>query len=506
VQKPSFIVKDLVVKTQDNTVLEGISFSLLPNQHLGILGNAESGKTTLAKALIGKIHFSGNVFTDFKNITVTDTRIELVEQRYSFKNLSGISEFYYQQRFNSFDSSDAPTIFQELIKAIPGSKDTNNGNSVLDDLGILHLKNAALIQLSSGEHKRFQMAKALINPPQVLILDNPYTGLDIVVRKKLNKILKALSEKGTQIILIPGTFLLPDFITHIGFLQNKKLVFFGEKENFYMVGEDTNHGTTEKFIHPEELKTFCNTELLPVSNKDFQFETIVEMKNIHLNYGENIILKNLNWKIEQGEKWLLKGRNGAGKSSLLSLITGDHPQAYSNEIYLFGKRRGSGESIWDIKQKTGYISPELHAYFDKNITCFHAVGSGYFDTIGLFKKLSSRQHNNILQWLDFLQLSHVSKKPLHSFSTGVQRMILLARALVKNPPLLVLDEPCQGLDEKQSAQFVSLIEQICAGSNKTLIYVSHEESNIPGCIEKVLQLEKEGHKIYSLQHTGLAVA
>src|SRR6185312_799641 len=233
----------------------------------------------------------------------------------------------------------------------------------------------------------------------------------------------------------------------------------------------------------------------------------IEMKNVHLKYGEHTILCNLNWEVKQGEKWLLKGRNGAGKSSLLSMITGDHPQAYSNEIYLFGKRRGSGESIWDIKQKTGFISPELHAYFDKNISCFQAIGSGYFDTIGLFKKLSTKQYNNILQWLDFLQLSHVSKKPLHSISASLQRMILFARALVKNPPLLVLDEPCQGLDQQQSNQFVSLIDRICSGSNKTLIYVSHDVSNIPTCIEKVLVLEKEGQRIYSVnEQVKLAVA
>jgi molybdate transport system ATP-binding protein len=155
-QKVSIIVKDLVVKTQEKTVLDGISFSLQSNQHVAILGNAESGKTTLAKAITGKIHFSGKVVTDFSNITVMPTRINFVEQRYSFKNLSGISEFYYQQRFNSFDSTDAPTIFEELFK---DSKQTNNINSVLAILGIDHLKNSSLIQLSSGEHKRFQLAK-----------------------------------------------------------------------------------------------------------------------------------------------------------------------------------------------------------------------------------------------------------------------------------------------------------------------------------------------------------
>jgi molybdate transport system ATP-binding protein len=332
----------------------------------------------------------------------------------------------------------------------------------------------------------------------LLILDNPYTGLDVSARKELDKILKEISEKGTQIILIPGTFSIPDFITHVAFLENKKLKFFGEKENFDSVRDDTNQGNN---------KINFNTGLQPFSNEGFQFETVVEMKNIQIKYGEHTILQNLDWKVKQGEKWLLKGRNGAGKSSLLSMITGDHPQAYSNEIYLFGKRRGSGESIWDIKQKTGYISPELHAYFDKNVSCFNAIGSGYFDTIGLFKKLSTKQYNNILQWLDFLQLSHVSNKPLHSISASLQRMILLARALVKNPPLLVLDEPCQGLDRQQSEQFVSLIDHVCSNSNKTLIYVSHDVSNIPTCVEKVLLLEKEGQKIYSAKpETELAVA
>lgn len=489
-QKPSLIVKDIIVKTPDKTVLDGISFSLLLNEHLAILGNSESGKTTLAKALSGKIHFSGTVFAGLNNVTGNHTRTYLVEQRYNFKNLSGMSEFYYQQRFNSFDSENAPTILQELLKDNPsGSKITNNIDSTLAALGIDYLKNAPLIQLSSGEHKRFQLAKALLNPPQVLILDTPYTGLDVATCKKLNEILEEISRQGTQIILIPGTFPIPDFITHVAFLQNKKLQFFGEKENY------------ETSVPPESSTPVYDSSLLPLSDEDFQFGSIVEMKKIHLNYGSHVILQNLNWKIEQGEKWLLRGRNGAGKSSLLSLITGDHPQAYSNEIYLFGKRRGSGESIWDIKQKTGYISPELHAYFDKNISCFQAIGSGYFDTIGLYKKLSEQQYNKVLQLLDFLQISHVSKKPLHSVSASLQRMILLARALVKNPPLLVLDEPCQGLDHNQSIQFVSLIDHICGETNKTLIYVSHDETNIPACIQKILYLENGNYQIKNINRS-----
>jgi len=492
--KTSIIVKDLVIKTQGDTVLDGISFSLQQNQHLALLGNAGSGKTALLKALSGSMNYNGKICL---NSSSEKTHVEIVEQRYSFKNLCGISDFYYQQRFNSFDSDDAPTVYEELIKASSNaSEQAKNIDSTLTILGIEHLKNSSLIQLSSGEHKRFQLAKALINPPQFLFLDTPYTGLDVKGVKELNKLLIEVCANGTQIILIPGTFPIPEFIKKVAFIENKKLALFGNKEEF----------NADEFIRPA-INFDYNTDLLTLSNEISHFETIVEMKNIHLSYGTHTIFRNLGWKINQGEKWLLKGRNGSGKSSLLSMITGDHPQAYSNEIYLFGKRRGSGESIWDIKQKTGFISPELHAYFDKNVSCFQAIGSGFFDTIGLFKKLSTAQYHIILQWLGFLQLSHVSTKPLHSISVSLQRMILLARALVKNPPLLVLDEPCQGLDQKQSEQIISLVDSICSGTNKTMIYVSHDERNIPGCVEKVFQLEKKGDQFYSvIEPASLAVA
>lgn len=498
-QEPSIIVKELGVKMQDKIVLDQVSFILKPGQHLAILGSSGSGKTTLAKALAHKIHFSGSISTNFSSSF--HSAIELVEQRYSFKNLSGITDFYYQQRFNSFDANDAPTISEVLLKKVQtNGKELSSAHSIeniLELLGILHLKDAPLIQLSSGEHKRFQLAKALLNPPALLILDSPYTGLDVAVLAELNKILSNLARKGIQIILIPGTFPIPDFITHIALIQNQEISFYGQKEKF----------KTDYLVQEKDTTIIYDDTLLPASDENFQSGTVVEMKDIQIKYGSHTILQNVSWKIKQGEKWLLKGRNGAGKSSLLNMFTGDHPQAYSNELCLFGKKRGSGESIWDIKKNIGYISPELHAYFDKNITCYEAIGSGYFDTIGLYRKLSESQNEKILEWLSYLQVADAKNKPLHAIAVSVQRMILLIRALIKNPPLLILDEPCQGLDYQQSIQFVSLIDHICSLSKKTLIYVSHDESTIPSCIQKVLQLEKGTYKIYSTNKTAaLAVA
>ena len=492
-QKPSVIVKDLQIKMLDTVVLDGISFSLFPGEHLAVLGKSGSGKTTIAKALAGKIHFSGTILKQFKDPAGNEIRTVFVEQRYSFKNLSGSTDFYYQQRFNSFDADNSPTILQELLKVVsPGENEANKIvliESGLIRLGIDYLKDAPLIQLSSGEHKRFQLIKALLNPPALLILDSPYTGLDVSSRAGLNEILNEVTSSGTQLILIPGTFPLPQCITHIAHLENNHLSFFGEKEYF-------DRGETDL---PEENELAFDPQLLPAMGRSVRFPTVIEMENIHIRYGSKTIMEKLSWKVQQGEKWLLKGRNGVGKSSLLNLVTGDHPQAYANEICLFGKKRGSGESIWDLKQKIGYVSPELHAYFDKGISVFNAIGSGFFDTIGLYKKLAAVQYSQIRQWLEFLRLTGVENKPLHSISTSMQRLTLLARALVKNPPLLILDEPCQGLDLHQRDQFISLIDHICRNTDKTLVYVSHDEHEIPGCIQKVLYLEQGKQSIYSIK-------
>ncbi len=472
-------VKDLTVQKSGKKILDEVSFRVNKGECLAIIGPSGSGKSTLIKSLTEKYFCKGSI--DFYSEDKTSPRISTISHQHQFKNLSNTSSFYYQQRFNSNDAEDALTINEALLTSGATEKSIKDTLSLLE---ITHVQFTRLIQLSNGEHKRFQLAKAVLQNAEWLLLDSPYTGLDINARKLLNEILDGLISKGIHLLLVTSVADVPEKITHVALLEKGKLTEKITRSEF----ENRKH----KFSVKRELlplNTVFLEEMFPVyAHTDFSIA--INMVNTSVEYNNKKILQNINWRVNKGECWNVSGHNGSGKSTLLSLVTGDNPQAFANEIYLFDRKKGSGESIWDIKQKIGYVSPELHHYFDSGISCFDVVASGFFDTIGLFKQLSEKQRTIATKWISFMQVSDFDKKLFRQVSNGEQRLVLLTRALVKNPPLLVLDEPCQGLDGGVSAWFIALINEICVRMKKTLVYVSHYEEEIPACVTKTLKLEQ----------------
>jgi molybdate transport system ATP-binding protein len=464
---------DVSVTFNGVDILKNINLTIQPGEQWAIVGKSGSGKTTLAQALTGRAFHSGAVSFHLPNHTHAN-RILLIEQQHHFKNRSNTSDFYYQQRYNSSDSEDTMTV-QEVLQPF---MESNPAANWIEQLHLRHVLPEPLIQLSNGENKRLQLAKALFLDPALLIMDNPFIGLDVEGRQSLHRILDAIVASGISIILITPPQELPNCITHVAVLENGQLVSAGKKSATRL---QTAAGAPAL---PGEI-----IQKLKAAGDSNHFTTAVKMVNVTIRYGERTILQNINWEVKKGECWSISGPNGAGKSTLLSLVTADNPQAYANELYLFDQRRGSGESIWDIKRRIGFVSPELHLYFDRGTSCFDVIASGLFDTIGLFRQISTAQQEQVQNWIQLLQLQSLQRRPLFQLSLGQQRMVLLARALVKNPPLLILDEPTQGLDEEQISYFKTLVNQLCETFNTTLLYVSHYSKDLPGCITHAALLE-----------------
>ena len=474
---PFLQVTNLTVQLSGHMVLQDVSFSVHKGECLAVIGPSGSGKTTLVNVLAGKCFGRGTI--SFQTEAGHQPKIITIAQQHQFKNLSNISSFYYQQRFNSNDSEDAVTV-QEALQEI--STDQSHVEETLQLLGISHVQFTRLIQLSNGEHKRFQLAKAVLQNAEWVLLDNPYTGLDIAARKLLNEIIDTLVAKGVHILLVTSSSDMPSSVTQVAKLENGILTSVMPRADFD--AEKKTATTTVNISYTQSFESVLPAYTYP----DFSFA--IRMVNTNIRYGNKTILDNINWEVKKGECWNVSGHNGSGKSTLLSLVNGDNPQAFANEIYLFDRKKGSGESIWDIKQKIGFVSPELHHYFESSASSYEVVASGLFDTIGLFRQLGTQQKVMIEQWMDLLQINSFAKKIFKQLSNGEQRLVLLARALVKNPPLLILDEPCQGLDKEVAARFISLINDICVNMKKTLVYVSHYQEEIPPCVTYTLQLDQ----------------
>lgn len=491
--EPFVHIDNLSLKFRKNVVWASLCWTINKGEQWLLSGASGSGKTSLAKAIAGSIQTSGSIKIHYAGNLPAKTLF--VAQWFPFKDKQGISNFYYQQRYNSTEAEDCNTVWEEISAYCQQlEKAESEGFAILKAFDLLNRKDAPLIQLSSGEHKKLQLSKALLVQPQLLILDNPYTGLDVKTRKNLNTLLNQACANGMQLILISNDGNEPSCISHFARLAKGRFSTSLDKtaETDLAAAAEIDQPLSADLTLPAFLNTAptqVSTELVQALNQgNNRPEILVNLKDVNIKYGEKRVLNQINWTVRSGEKWLLQGPNGSGKSTLLSLLTGDNPQAYANEIYLFGKKRGTGESIWDIKEKIGFISPELQWFFEPSSTVFQTIASGFFDTAGLFRKVSTAQTDKITQLMQLFGLTAEEHTLLTQLPLGKQRLAFLARAIIKNPPLLILDEPCQGLDQQQTRLFNHLVDVLCTG-NRSLIYVGHFENRLPQCIEHRLSLD-----------------
>ncbi|WP_207422887.1 ATP-binding cassette domain-containing protein [Desertivirga brevis] len=468
------LIRDLNLQFAQKQVLNNLNWTIEQGENWLLGGTSGSGKTSLAKVIAGLQKAAGHVRIDFDKESSLEAEVLFVESWYRFKNIEGLSNFYYQQRYTSLQANETITVNAELQHYGKEKNLEFEGlEKLLQALNFSALQNSQLLELSSGEHKKLQLIKALWLKPQLLIIDQPYTGLDALSRTKLNSLLDNLSDEGLHYILICNDKELPRSLNCFAEIVE------GQLKRLNSLEEISASGTRQS----RELPVFLK------ERPSYTSDEIVRMVDVNISYGEKQVLKNINWEVRAGEKWLLQGPNGSGKSTLLSLINGDHPQSYANNFYLFGNKRGSGESIWDIKQHTGIISPEFHWYFDATSTVWQSIASGFYDSVGLYRQLPFSKSAKVDELIDFFDLTENKSDLLSNLPLGKQRLVLLARTIIKNPELLILDEPCQGLDQQQTAYFNQLVDELSV-NGMTIIYVGHFASALPTCLEKRIVLNE----------------
>jgi molybdate transport system ATP-binding protein len=468
---------------------EHLDFAWESGQHWAIIGDSGRELTAFLETIRGTTHLPAGRFlkpfadeyiaqkTEEGSVHSYRDLIAYVSQQYRFRNKSNLQNFYFQQRFNSSEANEAATVREYLLEnSIPIQGPWTLGK-VADLLRLTPLLDSSILKLSNGETRRLALALGLLRQPKIYLMDQPMTGLDQESRAAFGDFLQAIISEGVHVLITTSSTEIPEGITHLGQLKSGGNIQVWERENF----------TLEKC---QFLNLPWNIDHLKKLLEGFPEvkNEVIRLENVSIRYGEKTILDHINWQIKSGERWQLIGKNGAGKSTLISLLIGENPQAYSQNFWLFGRKRGSGESIWELKRPIGFVAPELVRFFPSNQTVRKVILSGFFDTMGLFKKTTAEQESKADQWLQLFQLETFANQPIQRVPLEQQRWTLLARALIKSPKLLILDEASQGMDDRQRVIFRETVQKILELTPITLIYVSHYQEDIPEKVDKIFML------------------
>jgi molybdate transport system ATP-binding protein len=426
-------------------------WEMQPDQCWAVLARNGSGKQMLTGVITGEsLLNTGSVTHNLANIGVL-----------SFETQQALYEHELKIDDSDFmDRLDPGTTVRDLLELegdIPEELAFLNLGKILD---------RGYRLLSSGESRKTLLAQTILAKPDFLILDEPYDSLDIASRTELQAFFAHLLEQGNTrlLFLFNKADELSDWHTHVAVIERGEMIIQGEKAS---VMADHSVNALLSF-DPVSLPPW--PEDLPRQELE---NPLVRLQEGKVQYGETVIFDDLDLHLNQGDHTLLTGPNGSGKSTLLDLITGDHPQCYGNTLDVLGFRRGSGESIWEVKKQIGIVSPGLHRNHRVPGSALHITLSGFFDSIGLYAEPGQHHIDHARQWLALVGLEESISVPFKQLSYGEQRLVLVARALVKQPALLILDEPTQGLDDINRHRIMYFLEHLSSQQRTTIIMASH---------------------------------
>ncbi|MEZ8128050.1 ATP-binding cassette domain-containing protein [Enterovibrio norvegicus] len=447
-------------------------WTISPQESWAVFSTEGDIGSLLGELLVGELEFDGELHLS----PGTFAQVSLVEQQRLLDDELAKDDTDFLDRIDA-GSTVYALIFEQC-------HDDALTQKLINELDLNHLRESGFRVLSTGETRRVMLARALATQPDFIVLDNPFTGLDVAHRAALSTYLTALSQRVQMLVTFSREEDMPEWVDHIALFNHGKLDSLMNK----------NAWDTHPIITQIKAQSKEQSEHMMALIRRYQHSTpfenpIFELKNGEVAYTEKTIFTEVDWRIDKGQHWQVKGPNGCGKSTLLGMIFGDHPQCYSNDIQIFGKQRGSGETIWEIKKHIGMVSSALHLQYRENCSALDVILSGFYDSIGLYNQPSLKEREIAKEWLDILHMRQYHKTPLRKLEYGQQRLLLIARAIVKQPTLLILDEPYQGLDYLGRRLMKSTLELIAKENLSQLLYVSHYQGDELESIKHSLTFE-----------------
>ncbi|MCB1650000.1 MAG: ATP-binding cassette domain-containing protein [Pseudomonadales bacterium] len=478
-------IENALSRVNAEAVLKIPQFSIRSGQHWCLFGGNGAGKSLCARLLLkalpsgaAHVHYAEGMDPARDVLTVS---FEEQQRLWTLDNRHDISEY-------SSDARDPGTTVASLV--LGGSAADERFHDILRSLGLLELQGRGIRFLSSGQCRKAMLAQALYQRPRLLILDEPLESIDREAQGHITEALARWMSPQTSTLLLcrRERDILPG-ITHLALMDALAMIAQGSIESM-------RHDA--RFVEICQRRTALPDTLpAPVPGRRRfaplpEGAALISLRGVSASYGERRVLHELSWSMKPGQHTLIEGPNGCGKSTLLSLINGENHMAYGQDITLFGRRRGSGETVWDIKARFGVVSNEIHNRYVKGWRVLDVVVSGFFDSVGLYDDAGAGEQQAARQWLQALGIADLARRFYHTISFGQQRLVLLARAMVKYPSVLILDEPCVGLDEQTRTLILAITDRIAATTPTQILFVSHTRGEAPACINQWLSFTAQG--------------
>ncbi len=536
-QKALITIQNCRIENSRKTIVPRVDWTMEAGQNWLVIGPNGGGKADFLNALAGTmgLKFSPNAGGDNGSGAEVSLYANSFGNSCELVSLERAAKIIQEERDN--DESDyleggvdigrtarmfiCEALWDDIKKGkpLPPQAYELDEKPQIELTGIKKILDRGLKYLSTGEIRRTLLARALISNKKLLILSDPFAGLDAQSRKIIfdfisNGVLRQAQEpqggvpelvEGPEPQIILGMerwHEIPDTITHVIEFSNKKVSFCGPRADYEKLMNERTTGAAG--MTKEEAAAFnklFGSVILRQAQEPQNEGPLVQMSNVNVSWGENHVLRNLNWTVNRGEHWLIQGPNGSGKTTLLELITGDNMQVFCNDVKLFGKKRGSGETIWDIKRQLGIVSYRLHVEYRMlgGTSLLNVIISGFCDSIGLYEAAKDTEVSLAKEWLALGGFAGRENESFGNLSYGEQRAVLILRSAVKSPALLILDEPCHGLDEQFRAKILHLMELIGQSGTTTMLHVTHDPSEILLCEKNVLQLCPNSDPMYIIK-------